>query len=122
VAPVAGLQASVVQASLSFVFSGAPALQDPAAQASPVVQALPSSHGSVLGVKTQPVPALQESSVQALLSLQVIGVWLTPVAGLQASVVQTLLSSTETAVWLGPVTGSQASVVHALPSSVFTGV
>jgi hypothetical protein len=97
-APEAGLQESVVQALPSSVFNGPPALHDPAAQASPVVQALPSSHGSVLGVNTQPEAGLHESSVQALLSLHVIGLW------------------------LGPVMGSQASVVQALPSSALIGV
>jgi hypothetical protein len=74
-APDAGLQESVVQTLPSSVFRGVvPALHAPAAQVSPVVQALPSSHGLVLGVKTQPEPASQESSVQELLSLQVMSV------------------------------------------------
>lgn len=46
--PVDTLQLSVVQTSLSSQFLAAPAVQVPALQASPSVQALPSSHEAVL--------------------------------------------------------------------------
>jgi hypothetical protein len=45
-------------------------VQLPPAQASPVVQASPSSHELVLLAWTQPEAWLHESSVQSLLSLQ----------------------------------------------------
>jgi len=70
--PVAGLQVSVVQALLSLQTTAVPDWQVPPAQASPVVQASLSEHAAVLLVNTHPVAVLQESSVQALLSLQVI--------------------------------------------------
>ena len=48
--PVAGLHESAVQVLPSSQESGDPAWQLPAEQASPLVQALPSSHGDVLSV------------------------------------------------------------------------
>jgi len=68
--PVAGLQESSVQTSLSLQLGGGPPWQLPPAQVSLVVQALPSSQGAVLLVFTQPVAWLQVSVVQTLLSLQ----------------------------------------------------
>ena len=68
--PVAGLQESSVQTSLSLQLGAGPPWQLPPAQISLVVQALPSSQGAVLLVFTQPVAGLQESAVQTLLSLQ----------------------------------------------------
>jgi hypothetical protein len=70
--PDAGLQVSVVQALLSLQTTGTPGRQAPPPQVSPVVQALPSLHGLVLLVKTQPVAGLQVSVVHALLSLQTV--------------------------------------------------
>jgi hypothetical protein len=64
-APVAGLQALVVHATVSV---------------------------HVTGVNTQPVAALQVSVVHKLLSLQVMGVNTQPVAWLQLFVVHALLS------------------------------
>ena len=49
---------------------GPPGWHIPPPQVSPVVQVLPSLHGFEFGVYTHPVAGLQESSVQALLSLQ----------------------------------------------------
>ena len=46
--PVLVLQVSVVQALLSLQTTAAPAVQEPAAQTSPEVQALPSSQVTVL--------------------------------------------------------------------------
>ena len=70
VQPLVGSQVSVVHVSPS---SQAPALlpawQVPPLHVSPVVQTLPALQVAVLGVNLQPVPAVQESSVQGLLSL-----------------------------------------------------
>ena len=146
---MAGAQLSVVQGLLSLQnASGSTALplHAPKPQTSPLVHALPSSHGRLLLVNTQPLPGLQLSDVQMLLSLQVVAtpahsvaahlsplvhalpssqlvvlaVCVQPVRTLQASVVQVLLS-------LHAVSGSSAvpeqvpavhlsPVVHALPS------
>src|SRR5258705_444517 len=116
--PDGGAHVSVVQPLLSLQTTGVPGLQMPPPQVSPLVQALPSSQGLVLFVKTQPDDGLHVSVVQTLPSLQTIGVPLhtppphvspevqalpsshglvlfvktQPVAGLHVSVVQTLLS------------------------------
>src|SRR5436309_13966084 len=68
--PVAGVQESLVQGLPSLQFGAAPPTQLPAAQASFVVQALPSSQGAVLLVWTHPVAGMQESVVQGLPSSQ----------------------------------------------------
>jgi hypothetical protein len=68
--PKSGLQLSSVQPLPSSQFRAEPPTHEPPAQASPVVQALPSLHGSVLLACTQPLAGLQESSVQALRSSQ----------------------------------------------------
>jgi hypothetical protein len=73
VQPEPGLQPSVVQTSLSLQLGGAPPTQLPPLQVSGVVQALPSLHGLLLFVKTQPEFGLQLSVVQTLLSLQTTG-------------------------------------------------
>jgi hypothetical protein len=62
------LQESSVQTLPSLQLGGGPPTQTPAAQASPVVHALPSSHSTVLGAKTQ-TPPWHESVVQPLPSL-----------------------------------------------------
>jgi hypothetical protein len=122
--PVAGLHVSVVQMLASSQTTGVPAVQVPPPQVSSVVQAFPSSHASVLFVKTQPTTGLQLSVVQALASSQTTGLpalqvpppQVSPVvqefpslqpivlfvnthpdAGLQLSVVQTFASSQTTA-------------------------
>ena len=69
--PVAGTHESSVQPLLSSQIGAEPPTQDPTAQVSTVVQALPSSQEAVLFVKTQPVAGTQESSVQGLLSSQI---------------------------------------------------
>ena len=71
--PVAGLQLSLVQTLLSLQSGGGPPTQVPPLQVSPVVQALPSLHGTLLLLWTHPVAGLQLSSVQPLLSLQLTG-------------------------------------------------
>ena len=117
--PVAGLQLSVVQRLASSQARAGPPWQFPPPQVSLVVQAFPSSHESVLFVKTQPAAGVHVSVVHGLLSLQtrpapgwhvpppqvspvvhafassqafVLFVKTHPVAGLQLSVVQTLSS------------------------------
>ena len=67
--PVAGLQVSVVHALVSLQITGVAPAQMPPPHTSPVVQTLPSSHGLVLFVCSQPLAGLQVSVVQALLSL-----------------------------------------------------
>jgi hypothetical protein len=74
-APVPGSQASSVQTLPSLHTTGVPGWQLPAAHASPVVQAFPSSHGAVLFVNTHdPLPLSHASSVQGLPSSQAVGV------------------------------------------------
>jgi hypothetical protein len=116
--PATGSQLSVVQGLLSLQLAAVPGRHVPNAQASPVVQAFPSSQAMVLLLKTQPVAGSQLSVVQRLASSQTRGtpehappehvslvvhasrslhaLWLFvkthPVAGSQVSVVQTLLS------------------------------
>ncbi len=68
-APVLASQASTVQGTLSSQPLAAP-VHLPEEQASLLVQALPSSHLAAFGSKTQPVPAMHASFVQALPSLQ----------------------------------------------------
>src|SRR5262249_26207652 len=70
VQPVAGLQESVVQTFPSSQFGAEPPWHEPPLQASPVVQAFPSSQGFVLFVYVQPVAGWQESSVEVLWSVQ----------------------------------------------------
>jgi hypothetical protein len=71
----------------------------------------------------QPVKELQVSMpLQALPSWQLTGTWeILPVAGLQESVVQALLSLTFFGIFLQPVEGWQLSVVHLLLSSQTRG-
>jgi hypothetical protein len=125
VQPVEGLQASSVQGLLSLQLVAEPGTQAPPEQTSPVVQALPSLHGSVLFVCVQPVAELQASVVQGLLSLQLGAGPPTHVPPEQVSfVVQASPSSQGSVlfVWLQPVTGLHVSVVQGLPSSQLTGV
>src|SRR5207247_7248071 len=85
--------------------TGWPPTQPPATQVSFVVQALPSSQETVLGVWTQPDAELQESLVQTLLSSQLGGSPPTHAPPLHVSfVVQALPSSQETVlvVWTQP--------------------
>jgi len=92
--PMAGLQESLVQGLPSSQLGAAPPTHTPPLQVSLVVQALPSSHGFVLGTCLQPVAESQESVVQGLLSLQLRGGPPTQLPLLHASlVVQALPSS-----------------------------
>jgi hypothetical protein len=118
--PVDVLHESSVHGSPSLQVSDGPGTQVPAAQRSVVVQALPSSHGAVLFVGSQPVAALHVSSVHGFESPQssggpptqspplhrsavvhaslsehgfVLGVRTQPLAGAQLSVVQGFVSA-----------------------------
>jgi hypothetical protein len=96
--PVAGLHESFVQMLPSLQLTRLPPPHTPALQTSPVVQALPSLHGSVFGVYTQaPVDGLQESVVQGLPSLHTRAVPAQAPAAQRSFVVQ-LLPSLQAAV------------------------
>ena len=129
--PVDGLQLSSVHGLLSLQLIVVPpqtppeqtsfAVQAPFWQVSPVVQALPSSHGKPLDVLvcTQPVPGVHESVVQTLPSSQFGAGPPTQVPPEQVSLVVQALPSLQGAVLLvcvQPVEGLQASVVQWLPS------
>ena len=86
-------------------------------QASPAVQAFPSSQPLVFPVWKHPEAGWHPSSVQGFPSLQegVTSVWTQPVAGLHESVVQRLLSLQAAVLSVdsqAPVAGLQASVVQ----------
>ena len=72
VQPMAGSQASLVQSLPSLQTTAAPGTQPPFLQASPLVQAVPSSHGAVLLVLLQPLAGSQTSMVQPLPSSQLV--------------------------------------------------
>jgi hypothetical protein len=123
--PVAGLHESSVQGLLSSHAAGAPLLQTPPPQVSPVVQAFPSSHGNVLFVKTQPEPGLHVSVVQRSLSSQAsvpAPVWQLPPAHV-SPVVQAFPSSHGNVLFVNtqPVAGLHVSVVQAFPSLHVSG-
>jgi len=120
VQPVAGLHESSVHGLPSSQLGPAPPTQTPPEQASPVVQALPSSQEAVLFTCVQPVAGLQASSVQTLASSQFGAVPPTQVPPEQASPVVQALPSLQDAVLLvcvHPVTGLHESSVQGLPSS-----
>src|SRR5437867_2028532 len=122
--PLAGLQESSVQGLPSSQFGGGPTVQLPAAQASFVVQAVPSLQGAVLFACTQPLAGLQESSVQTLPSSQFGGGPPAQLPVAQASFVVQALPSLQGAVlfaWTQPLAGLQESFVQTLPSSQFGG-
>jgi hypothetical protein len=118
--PVAGLQLSSVQPLPSSQLGAAPPTHAPSEQASPVVQALPSSQDAVLLSCSQPVAGLQLSSVHGLLSSQLGAAPPTHAPSEQASPVVQALPSSQAAVLLSctqPVAGLQLSSVHGLLSS-----
>jgi hypothetical protein len=122
VQPVAGLHESSVHRLPSSQLGPAPPTQAPPEQASPVVQALPSSQAAVLFAWVQPVAGLQASSVQRLASSQFGAAPPTQTPPAQVSVVVQALASSQGAellVYVQPVAGEQPSVVHTLPSSQF---
>src|SRR2546427_144718 len=114
--PEAGLQLSSVQGLPSSQLGAGPPTQLPPPQASPVVQALPSSQGRVLLLWKQPEAGLQPSSVQGLPSLQLAGGPPTQTPAPHVSpTVQALPSSQdrELLVWMHcPVSGLHGPVVH----------
>jgi len=119
--PRARSQESVVHTFPSLQLGGDPPTQLPfPSQVSWVVQALPSSHGAVLFVRTQPLAGLQESVVQTFPSLQLGG---GPPrqcpAPSQVSPVVHALPSLQGAVLFvctQPLAGLQESVVQTFPS------
>ncbi len=72
-APLAGSQASWLHGLASSQSLTLPPLHAPASHRSPKSQALPSLHGTALGVCTQPVATLHASSVHGLASSQALG-------------------------------------------------
>ena len=123
--PVAGLQLSSVQTLPSSQFGGAPPTHDPSAQVSAVVHALPSLHGAVLFVLTQPLAGLQLSSVQPLPSSQLGGAPGTHAPAEHVSSTVQALSSLHGAVLFvctqPPLSGLQLSLVQGLSSSHGSG-
>ncbi len=105
-----------------------PDLHTPPAQASPVVQPLPSSQGAVLPVWVQPALGSQASVVQGLLSVQNTPTLMAEPAHLPrphvSLLVQALPSSQGRvlAALTQPVLGSHASLVHGLLSSQLAAV
>ena len=117
--PAAGLQASLVQTSLSSQSKGLPGVQLPPLQVSPCEQALPSSQAAVLLRWLQALSASQLSEVQGFPSSQLRGLAVTQRPFWHWSpMVQALLSlqGLVLAMLLQPSLGSQESVVQALAS------
>ena len=115
--PLFTSQTSLVQGLLSLHWI-APT-QPPPLQASPLVQAMPSSQGALLSANTQPFFESQVSSVQTLLSWQLSLPVVAQLPFLQPSpVVQGSPSLQEPALAMlpQPKTGWQASSVQGLPS------
>ena len=116
---------SSVQTLASSQSSGGPPVHAPPEQVSPVVHALPSLHGLVLLVCTQPVDGSQESSVQPLLSSQFGGGPPMQMPFEHVSFVVHALPSSHDAVLLvctHPDEGSHESSVQPLLSLQFGGV
>jgi hypothetical protein len=124
--PVSGTQASSVHGLSSSQTAPVPETHAPPEQASPVVQAFPSSQTAVLLTCSHtPVVGLQASSVHGLLSLQVTAVPPTQVPPEQASPTVQAFPSLHVAVLLTcshPVDGLQLSSVHGLLSLQVTPV
>ncbi len=120
VQPFCVSQSSEVQGLPSSHGATVPPVHTPSRHLSFNVQELPSSQVAVFGVNTQPVAALQESSVQGLPSAQgsVLPGTQTPPEHWSPNV-QTLPSEQEAVVGLfkQPATGSQVSAVHGFLSS-----
>src|SRR5438034_211285 len=125
VQPLAGLQLSVVQTLWSSQLGGGPPTHVPPLHVSLVVQALPSLHGAVLFVWTQPVAGLQLSVVHTFPSSQLGAGPPTHVPPLHVSfVVQASPSLHRKGVveWTQPVAGLHLAVVQPVPSSRLGGV
>jgi len=117
--PLLGLQVSLVHGLLSSHWIAVPGTHEPAAHASPSVQALPSEQPTVVLACTQPEPDAHESSVHRLSSLQSTGWPLHTPAAHTSPVVQALPSLQLTVVFTckQPLAGLQVSMVHGLLSS-----
>ena len=118
--PVAAMHESVVHGLPSSQSFCVPGSHWPALHASPVVHALLSVHGAVLSVCTQPLAALQVSSVQGLPSLQPKAAPGTHTPPPHTSLTVQALSSLHGDVLLTcwqPPAALQVSVVHGLLSS-----
>ncbi len=117
--PLVDWHASVVHGLPSSQPIWLPGVHTEFAQVSPVVQTLPSSQVAVLARCTQPVFALQPSSVHGLPSLQsnALPGWHAPDLH-KSPIVQAFPSvhAPVLGVWAQPPWVSQASVVHGLPS------
>ncbi len=120
VQPLLASQPSLVHGFLSSQLGAAPPLQMPAAQMSPVVQALPSSQVMVTLLCTQPVTLSQLSAVQGLLSSQLTPLPATHAPPAQMSPLVQALPSLQVAVlllWAQPSLASHESLVQGLLSS-----
>ncbi len=120
--PVAGMHESAVHTFASSQLGAGPPTHTPAAQASPVVHALPSLHGAVLFACWQPEAGLHESVVHTFPSSQLGAGPPTHTPPEQASpVVHALPSLHEpvTFVCAQPVAGTHESAVHTFPSLQF---
>ena len=109
-----------MQALPSSQLASAEATHLPPAQLSPMVQALPSLHGPVLPVLTQPLAASHASSVHGLPSLQFFAFPGEHLPSAQVSPsVHTLpsLHGAELLTLTQPLMASHRSVVQSLPSS-----
>jgi hypothetical protein len=121
--PCAGRHASSVQGLPSAQASAAPPAQTPAAQASSVVQASPSSHGATTGRTVQPTAESQLSAVHGLESLQSTRLpdWHAPAAQTSPSVQKSpSWHGSEFTTTTQPEAGSQDSVVHGFESAQST--
>jgi hypothetical protein len=117
--PVLRSHESSVQTLPSSQARAEPPPHSPSAHVSPVVHALPSSHGSVLFAKTQPTAGSQLSVVHGLSSPHTRGApgWQVPLT--HASFTVQAFESVQGPVLFvcsQPTAASQLSVVHGLPS------
>ena len=122
--PLATSQLSSVHGLLSSQTTGLPAAQVPPLQASPLVQAEPSSQGAELLKDRQPLVPSHTSVVQAFPSSQVLMAPATQSLAAQRSPTVHGLPSSQRlplAIWLQPLALSQESLVQRLPSSQFRG-
>jgi len=122
--PDAGSHESSVQTLPSSQFGGSPPVHTPATHMSPVVQALPSSHGTAMLTWRQPPRLSHESAVQTLPSSQLGAVPPTHDPAAQVSLVVHALPSSHGAVFgvlTHPVAGLHESSVQPLESLQFGG-
>ena len=116
------LHSSSVQTLPSLQSTALPAWHLPAAQVSPLVQALPSSQPAVLALCRQPLAGSQLSSVQGLPSLQLCGLPPTQLPFAHMSATVHTLPSSQGAVLLAFVLWQEdmrdrSEAAHSAPSS-----